>query len=370
MFGCELPQERNFRTHCPLEEPGADLPIAVVWLADRALKFPVQPISANVRFAAVEMCELAPVRARGVHVPLKQGPRFPSDDKQNSGFGAAVPQDARRSVPALLGRGIKRQKPMMRIRWLIAIAAGLFPLLAGAALQQSTDSARPSVGGPQAKVTNPHGPISIPCQECHTYTSWKPIRSNPEFNHDQTGYPLRGMHTKVPCTKCHVSLIFKNVSTRLRRLPRRHPSPPVRSQLRKLSLREGMAGLACANSRSPESLPAGRRPCDCCNATTATRTRRSASSLDSRQPATPATSRTSRRRFWTTLRQVSRPRAKSCHTMDTWFNAKFDHLKVTGYALTGAHATLPCTACHANNVFAGTPATCYACHASDYTTSN
>ncbi len=101
----------------------------------------------------------------------------------------------------------------MRTRWLIAIAAGLLPLVAGAALQQSTDDARPSVGGPQAKVTNPHGPISIPCQECHTYTSWKPIRSNPEFNHDQTGYPLRGMHAKVPCTKCHVSLVFKNVST-------------------------------------------------------------------------------------------------------------------------------------------------------------
>ena len=44
---------------------------------------------------------------------------------------------------------------------------------------------------------------------------------------------------------------------------------------------------------------------------------------------------------------------ESCHTMDTWFNAKFDHLKVTGYALTGAHVTLPCTSCHLNNVFGG-----------------
>ena len=56
--------------------------------------------------------------------------------------------------------------------------------------------------------------------------------------------------------------------------------------------------------------------------------------------------------------------------MDTWFNAKFDHLKVTGYALTGAHATLPCTACHINNVFKGTPATCYACHTNDFVNSN
>ena len=61
---------------------------------------------------------------------------------------------------------------------------------------------------------------------------------------------------------------------------------------------------------------------------------------------------------------------ESCHTVDTWFNAKFDHLKYTGYALTGAHATLPCTACHINNVFAGTPATCYAATLADFINSN
>jgi hypothetical protein len=53
----------------------------------------------------------------------------------------------------------------------------------------------------------------MPCENCHTYTSWEPIRSKPEFNHDQTNYPLRGMHQKVGCTQCHTSLIFKNTST-------------------------------------------------------------------------------------------------------------------------------------------------------------
>src|SRR5947207_15533761 len=67
--------------------------------------------------------------------------------------------------------------------------------------------------GPRAKVTNPHGPAIGSCQNCHTYTSWKPIRSMPEFNHDQTRYPLKGMHREVGCTKCHASMVFKNVST-------------------------------------------------------------------------------------------------------------------------------------------------------------
>src|SRR5579871_5013674 len=66
---------------------------------------------------------------------------------------------------------------------------------------------------PQGSARNPHGFISIPCENCHTNTSWKPIRSVPEFNHNTTRYPLLGMHEKVACTLCHTSLEFKNVGT-------------------------------------------------------------------------------------------------------------------------------------------------------------
>jgi hypothetical protein len=57
--------------------------------------------------------------------------------------------------------------------------------------------------------------------------------------------------------------------------------------------------------------------------------------------------------------------------MDNWLGAKFDHLKFTGFPLTGAHATLDCAACHVGGKFAGTPATCVGCHLPDFTkTSN
>jgi hypothetical protein len=48
--------------------------------------------------------------------------------------------------------------------------------------------------------------------------------------------------------------------------------------------------------------------------------------------------------------------------MNTWLDAKFDHLKLTGFALTGAHVPLLCTACHIGGKFQGTPATCVGCH--------
>ncbi len=38
------------------------------------------------------------------------------------------------------------------------------------------------------------------CQRCHHSESW----SVSTFNHEQTRYPLRGMHVDVTCTQCHV----------------------------------------------------------------------------------------------------------------------------------------------------------------------
>ena len=62
---------------------------------------------------------------------------------------------------------------------------------------------------------------------------------------------------------------------------------------------------------------------------------------------------------------------QSCHSMNSWAGASFDHLKFTGFALTGAHTSLDCATCHVGGKFQGTPANCYGCHATDFnTTSN
>jgi hypothetical protein len=52
-----------------------------------------------------------------------------------------------------------------------------------------------------------------------------------------------------------------------------------------------------------------------------------------------------------------------CHATTGWPNVTYDHLARTGFALTGAHAGLACTACHPTRQPAGTPAACNACHA-------
>ena len=66
----------------------------------------------------------------------------------------------------------------------------------------------------KASTRSPHGSLAMPCENCHTFTSWKPIRNIPEFDHNKTRYPLRGLHEGVACRQCHTSLVFTNVGTK------------------------------------------------------------------------------------------------------------------------------------------------------------
>ena len=49
---------------------------------------------------------------------------------------------------------------------------------------------RPQQAQAYGSTHSPHGNLNIPCQNCHTAQGWKPIRAVPEFDHNQTRYPL------------------------------------------------------------------------------------------------------------------------------------------------------------------------------------
>ncbi|HXJ17114.1 MAG TPA: hypothetical protein VNM68_07925 [Candidatus Polarisedimenticolia bacterium] len=224
--------------------------------------------------------------------------------------------------------------------------------------------------GGKSRGRNPHGVIVIPCEDCHTATSWKPIRGIPEFDHNRTRFPLRGMHEKVECTQCHTSLVFKNAGTRcadchadLHRgqfgtnCERCHTvkgwdihTEELKQHSNRFPLLGGHAMLECAACHKGEAVgqfTGLSTECLSCHAADYPK----ALNPDHKASGFPTT-------------------CESCHSADTWYDAVFDHLKFTGYALTGAHATLPCTACHIGGRFKGTPADCYSCHTNDYNGTN
>jgi len=189
----------------------------------------------------------------------------------------------------------------------------------------------------------------------------------PEFNHDETRYPLRGMHQDVACTKCHTSMVFKNVSTHcsdchadihMRQFGANCESchsvkgwqvstRQIQNHTNRFPLVGAHAVAECADCH--KGAATGQfmglsTACYSCHAQDA----RKAPIDHSSFPST----------------------CDSCHSMDNWFGAKFDHLAVTGYALTGMHATLECSACHLNNRFKGAPSNCYSCHQQDFNSTN
>ena len=52
-----------------------------------------------------------------------------------------------------------------------------------------------------------HGDLSINCTECHNTDNWAQVT----FNHDETNYPLTGMHQNTQCSSCHTES-FQNTS--------------------------------------------------------------------------------------------------------------------------------------------------------------
>lgn len=222
----------------------------------------------------------------------------------------------------------------------------------------------PAWAAPQASAShNPHGAINMPCEDCHTNSGWKPIRGNPEFDHNRTKFPLLGMHQSVQCTECHTSLVFANAGTHCSdchadihrgqfgsNCEQCHTvkgwdfhTQQIQQHLNRFPLMGAHATLECVDCH--KSGAAGQfagLSTQCVSCHTA-----------DLQKAAPDHS-------------TFGSECETCHSSDSWFGAKFDHLKVTGFALTGAHATLDCTACHINGRFAGTPADCFGCHSTDF----
>ena len=218
----------------------------------------------------------------------------------------------------------------------------------------------------QGQTRSPHGALAIPCENCHTFTSWKPIRNIPEFDHDKTRYPLRGLHEKVECRQCHASLVFTKVGTKCADchadIHRRqfganceqcHTVKGWQVGLRSVREHQNRFPLlgahavaecsACHKSAAVGQFTGLRTECVACHFGDY----QNAKSFDHKAAGLPTT-------------------CQSCHSMDSWFGAKFDHA-ATGFALDGAHARIECSACHVGGRYKGTPAACYSCHARDYT---
>jgi DnaJ-class molecular chaperone len=239
---------------------------------------------------------------------------------------------------------------LVRILWGLLFA--LLPLYVSAA--------------PQREPTpSPHGPLEAPCENCHLSASWAPIRATPDFNHNKTRYPLHGMHDRVTCRQCHSDPIFtdvgKNCSDCHADIHLRKFGPDcaqchivqgwftTREQVRN---HQNLFPLVGAHAAAE---------CEACHK----------AFVGGQYRVLPYCSACHTPEFKSTTNPnhvaLNFPTTcDTCHSQDSWLNAKFPHQQFTTFTLSGAHATLNCQTCHPSGRYKGTPSNCFACHAKDY----
>jgi len=214
---------------------------------------------------------------------------------------------------------------------------------------------------------SPHGNLNVPCQNCHTAEGWKPIRAVPEFNHNLTHYPLRGLHQNVACTQCHVKPVFSNVGTHCQDC---HADIHKRQLGANCEQCHSVRGWGVSikdiqqhSNRFPLIGAHAAVDCDSCHKNAANSQFQTMSTMcyschEADFKGTTAPNHVTLG-YSTTCEQ--------CHGTDTWLNAKFDHNTV-GFPLTGGHAVPPrtCADCHVNNNFNLTSTACISCHQKDF----
>ncbi|MEW6401288.1 MAG: hypothetical protein AB1649_05775 [Chloroflexota bacterium] len=196
---------------------------------------------------------------------------------------------------------------------------------------------------------DPHnGQLGTACEQCHTTGDW----ANAVFDHSKTAFPLIGQHADAECALCHKNGQYKGT--------------PTDCASCHVDVHMGQFGRDCATCHSPAAWV----PVQFDHNSTGFRLTGSHSTAECKAchvngvfKGTPndcfschAAADAHNGQFGTAC--------GTCHKTTKWQDVFFDH-KTTSFPLTGSHVIVACKACHVNNVFKGTPTTCFACHAAD-----
>jgi Zn finger protein HypA/HybF involved in hydrogenase expression len=204
------------------------------------------------------------------------------------------------------------------------------------------------------------------CTGCHNEQSW----DRAGFDHNQTAFPLTGMHATIACENCHVGGVFTGLPTACVSCHQKDYDGTVNPQ-------HAGAGLptTCEDCHGTRSWGGGDfnhgartgfvidgghvgLPCSDCHLnnvfTGLSGTCVSCHQADFNGTIDPNHVATN---FSTDCLQ--------CHTTARWTGATFNH-STTSFPLLGAHLAVACNACHVGGVYAGTPTACISCHQTDY----
>jgi hypothetical protein len=219
-----------------------------------------------------------------------------------------------------------------------------------------------------AGTTNPnHAAAGYPttCDSCHKQTDATWLLAT--VNHST--YALVGIHATQPCAACHKNGVYKGTprdcytchqSNYAGTTNPNHAAAGYPTTCDSCHKQTDATWLLATVNHSTYALVGvhATQPCAACH-------------KNGVYKGTPRDCYTCHQATYAATRNPNHAAAgypttcDSCHkqTDATWLLATVNH---STYALVGVHATQPCTACHKNNVYKGTPRDCYSCHQTNY----
>jgi hypothetical protein len=199
-----------------------------------------------------------------------------------------------------------------------------------------------------------HGERGAKCADCHVSKSWK----NSKFDHNETGFPLEGVHDRIACNDCHRSGNLKD------KLPKE-----------------------CVGCHRAQDSHAGRLGQDCgkCHGnekwtpSSFDHNRDTKWPLEGRHEKVAChnchTANVATQKLPTECVSCHRPNdvhagklgrgCDQCHTPAGWRSSvSFDH-DLTNYPLVGLHVAVPCEQCHLTRQYRDVGRECIDCHRKD-----
>ncbi|MBK7875344.1 MAG: hypothetical protein IPJ77_06280 [Planctomycetes bacterium] len=253
-------------------------------------------------------------------------------------------------------------------RSLFVLALALLTLGFACALAGREDGARvpPQTWNAARGPVVPHDRFPADCSLCHEGTSWNRIKRDFQFDHaKETGVALAGAHARAECLRCHndrgsvATFAAQGCSgchedVHRARLganctdchdehdwnPRGQIAQHNRTRFPLVGAHAAVACERCHAGAAAANFDATSTRCEDCH----------------QEDLARATSPDHAMQGWTSA-------CDRCHIPTDWVGAAFNH---PAFPLTGAHAGLACSACHAGNDYGNAPNTCVGCHQSEY----
>ncbi len=199
-----------------------------------------------------------------------------------------------------------------------------------------------------------HGDLGSNCQECHNFSSW----TNVFYDHNQTNFPLRGQHQQLRCEECHKQGRFESTPTRCMFCHQDPHDKTFGTDCESCHNEEGWDVITFDHNTTGYELLGQHQTLDCVACHTELRSIPMPSSCYSchRGDFERTTSPAHKALGFSTDCEL-------CHmpTANSWYEATFDHNEFA-FQLVGHHTEVPCSECHINGQFKGTPQDCYTCH--------